>query len=56
MSLGIELLQPLINGFRAADITDVITNVVGGILGYGLFLIFRPVAYWILDRLSGSYP
>ncbi len=56
MSLGIELLQPLINGSRAADITDVITNVVGGILGYGLFLIFRPVAYWILDRLSGSYP
>ena len=26
MSLGIELLQPLLDGFRSADITDLITN------------------------------
>ena len=35
MSLGIELLQPLIDGFRSSDITDLITNVIGGMLGYG---------------------
>lgn len=52
MSLGIELLQPLIDGLRASDITDLITNVIGGILGYGLYALFRPVAYWILDHLK----
>ena len=28
LSLSIELLQPLINGVRSADITDLITNVI----------------------------
>lgn len=55
MSLGIELLQPLINGFRSSDITDIITNVIGGMLGYGFYIIFKPAAFWILDHLkSGS--
>lgn len=52
MSLGIELLQPLINGFRSADITDLITNVLGGMLGYGCYLIFKPAAFWLLERLK----
>lgn len=52
MSLGIELLQPLIDGFRSSDVTDLITNVTGGMLGYGLYSIFKPVAFWILDRLK----
>ena len=52
MSLGIELLQPLIDGFRSSDITDLITNVIGGMLGYGFYVIFRPVSFWILDRLK----
>lgn len=52
MSLGIELLQPLINGVRSSDITDIITNVTGGVLGYGLYLLFRPIAFWGLDRLK----
>lgn len=51
MSLAIELLQPLINGFRSSDITDLITNVIGGMLGYGLYVMFRPVTFWILDHL-----
>lgn len=42
-SLGIELLQPLINGLRSSDITDLITNTIGGILGYGIYLISRPI-------------
>lgn len=49
MSLGIELLQPLINGFRASDVTDLITNVVGGMLGYGFYVMFMPVTFWILE-------
>lgn len=36
LSLSIELLQPFLNGARSADITDVITNTAGGLLGYGL--------------------
>lgn len=36
LSLGAELLQPLIN-LRSADITDLLTNVVGGIIGYIFF-------------------
>lgn len=52
MSLGIELLQPLINGFRSSDITDIITNVFGGIIGYVCYLVFRPVTFWILDHIG----
>ncbi len=52
MSLGIELLQPLINGFRSSDITDLITNVIGGIFGYGFYIIFKPIIFWILDILK----
>lgn len=52
MSLGIELLQPLIDGCRSSDITDIITNVLGGIIGYACYIIFRPVTFWILDRIG----
>lgn len=51
MSLGIELLQPLISGSRNADITDLITNTIGGIVGYVLYIVFRPITSWVLTRL-----
>ena len=50
MSLGIELLQPLFN--RSSDITDLITNVIGGMLGYGFYVAFRPITCWVLDHLK----
>ena len=50
MSLGIELFQPFFD--RSSDITDLITNVIGGALGYGLYAVFKPVAFWVLDRLK----
>lgn len=49
LSLSIELLQPLINGSRSADITDLITNVIGGIIGYIIYLIFKPLIVRILN-------
>ncbi len=52
MSLGIELLQPLIDGFRSSDVTDLITNVIGGMLGYGFYVVFKPVIFWVLDYLK----
>lgn len=54
MSLGIELLQPLINGSRSSDLTDLITNGIGGMLGYGLYAAFRPAAVSVLDRLKAE--
>ena len=50
MSLGIELLQPFFD--RNSDITDLITNVIGGVLGYGLYVIFKPITFWVLERLK----
>lgn len=52
MSLGIELLQPLISGSRSSDITDLITNVIGGMLGYVFYVIFRPITFWVLNHLK----
>lgn len=43
MSLGIELIQPLINGTRFSDITDIITNTTGGAIGYILYFTLRPI-------------
>ena len=43
LSLGIEILQPLVSDFRSSDITDLITNVFGGVLGYILYFLFRPL-------------
>ena len=50
MSLGIELLQPFFT--RSSDITDLITNITGGALGYILYAVFKPVTCWILDHLK----
>jgi len=49
LSLGIELLQPLINGVRSSDVTDLITNVIGGIIGYIIYLILKPLTSKILN-------
>ncbi len=54
LSLGIEILQPLLNGSRSSDITDIITNAVGGVIGYGFYAAFRPVVVWVLDALNGK--
>lgn len=52
LSLSIEVLQPLINGFRSADITDIITNMTGGIIGYIIYLIFKPLTTKILNCIK----
>lgn len=52
LSLGIELIQPLVSGFRSSDITDIITNVAGGIIGYGIYFICKPLAMKILGRVK----
>lgn len=52
LSLIIELLQPLINDFRSADITDLITNVIGGCIGYVMYLICKPLTTKVLKYIS----
>ncbi len=54
LSLSIELLQPLINGFRSSDITDIITNVLGGLVGYIIYSIIEPMATKILDYIKNN--
>ena len=53
LSLTIELLQPLINGFRSSDITDLITNVTGGMLGYVLYVLCKPLTDRLLNWVKG---
>ena len=44
LSLCIELLQPRLTTNRTSDITDVIANTTGGLVGYLLFLpVGRPL-------------
>ena len=45
-------LQPLINDFRSSDITDLITNVLGGIIGYILYILFKPLTTKILHYIK----
>jgi len=52
LSFSIEILQPLLNGFRSSDITDLITNVFGGILGYMMYFLLRPLSTRILNYIS----
>lgn len=49
ISLVIEVLQPLIS-VRSSDITDLITNVFGAVIGYLIYLIFKPVINKIFKR------
>ena len=50
LSFSIELLQPFFD--RSTDITDLITNVIGGALGYFRYAIFKPVTVWALEHLK----
>lgn len=51
-SLGIEVTQPLINGLRSADITDLITSTLGGLLGYLIYLVFKPLVNKLMIYLK----
>ena len=52
LSLIIEILQPFFS--RSSDITDLITNVTGGIIGYIFYLIFKPLTNKILKFIKGK--
>lgn len=53
LSLVIEILQPFTFS-RSSDITDLITNVTGGIIGYIFYLIFKPLTNKILKFIKGK--
>lgn len=52
LSFSIEIIQPLISGVRSSDITDIITNVIGGFIGYIIYLIFKPIIFKVLDFIK----
>ena len=43
-SVFIEVFQPFISAVRYSDITDVITNTLGGIIGYLVYLLFKKLS------------
>ena len=43
LSLIIEVFQPIINGDRSFDVTDLITNTLGGMIGYMGYVVIRPI-------------
>lgn len=45
-SLAIELLQPLLSSHRASDITDLIVNTLGGLVGI--------LIYYVYDRFKNT--
>ena len=50
VTLGIEIIQLFLS--RGSDIDDVILNVLGGMVGYGLFLLLRRVAKRLTVRCA----
>lgn len=58
-SLTIESIQLLywLGGsltYRSFDVTDMITNTIGGLLGYLLYLLFKPFINYIMDRIKSG--
>lgn len=49
-SLVIEMLQTLVS-VRSSDITDLITNVFGAVIGYLIYLIFKPFINKIFNKV-----
>lgn len=54
LSLSLEILQLLIKSGRSSDITDIITNVVGGIIGYIMYLIFKPLTIKVINYIKNT--
>lgn len=56
LSLSIELIQPLLSIYRSSDITDVITNTMGTIVGVGIYGFIGPFLKrfesWISQKSS----
>lgn len=46
LSLCIELVQPLLNVYRRSDITDIICNTLGGLIGY---ILYRYLKRWVMS-------
>lgn len=55
LSLSIEIIQPLLNTYRISDVTDVITNTIGGVIGYLLYLIFKPYLNKYIFKKEASH-
>lgn len=53
-SVGVEFLQPLLSARRISDITDVITNTLGGVIGALLFLLCEKKISALRRRVEGE--
>lgn len=51
-SLTIEVFQIFsYGGLRNFDTTDLISNTLGGIIGYLLYMLFYPLATFLIDKI-----
>lgn len=50
LSCCIELIQPLFH--RSFDVTDLITNTTGGLIGFLIYCIFKPLIEKFLSNLK----
>lgn len=58
-SLFIELVQLLycwggVSYARNFDITDLVTNTFGGLIGYIVYIVFKPVIIKVLEFLNNK--
>ena len=52
LTLGIEAWQLIsARNLSSCDITDVINNLIGAMLGYGIYLVFRKPANQLLEKI-----
>ncbi len=54
LSLAIEFIQPILSDTRTPDITDVITNTIGGILGYEVFVLSNKQTSNLMRKIRHS--
>ncbi|MBE5990482.1 MAG: VanZ family protein [Paenibacillaceae bacterium] len=55
VSLIIEVFQIFsYGGLRSFDTTDLISNTIGGIVGYFLYLLFFPLAIFLINKMFKS--
>lgn len=40
--------------YRSFDVTDMITNTIGGLLGYILYLVCKPLIEYIMDKIKSG--
>lgn len=55
VSTTIEIIQPLLNTYRISDVTDIITNTLGGFIGYLLYVMCKPYIESFMEKRGWKF-